>query len=69
MVLEVEDYMDDGLIIYFKFIIDGRKGEVSFDFEGISFEVFLNWNVLEVVMVVVIIYCLCCFVDVDIFFN
>uniref|UniRef100_A0A7I4BP05 5-oxoprolinase n=2 Tax=Physcomitrium patens TaxID=3218 RepID=A0A7I4BP05_PHYPA len=69
VVLEAEDYMDDGSTIHLKLTIDGRKGEASFDFEGTSPEVLSNWNAPEAVTAAAIIYCLRCLVDVDIPLN
>jgi len=69
VVLESEDYMDDGSTIHLKLTIDGSKGEASFDFEGTSPEVHSNWNAPEAVTAAAIIYCLRCLVDVDIPLN
>lgn len=69
IVLEAEDYMDDGSTIHLKLTIDGDKGEANFDFEGTSPEVHSNWNAPEAVTAAAIIYCLRCLVDVDIPLN
>jgi 5-oxoprolinase (ATP-hydrolysing) len=69
VVLEAEDYMDDGSTIHLKLTIDGEKGEANFDFEGTSPEVHSNWNAPEAVTAAAIIYCLRCLVDVDIPLN
>ncbi|KAG0557889.1 hypothetical protein KC19_11G164600 [Ceratodon purpureus] len=69
VVLEAEDYMDDGSTIHLKLTIDGVKGEADFDFEGTSPEVHSNWNAPEAVTAAAIIYCLRCLVDVDIPLN
>lgn len=69
VVLEAEDYMDDGSTIHLKLTIDSAKGEAHFDFEGTSPEVHSNWNAPEAVTAAAIIYCLRCLVDVDIPLN
>jgi 5-oxoprolinase (ATP-hydrolysing) len=69
VVLEAEDYMDDGSTIHLKLTIDVAKGEANFDFEGTSPEVHSNWNAPEAVTAAAIIYCLRCLVDVDIPLN
>lgn len=69
VVLEAEDYMDDGSAICLKLTIDSVKGEAHFDFRGTSPEVYANWNAPEAVTAAAIIYCLRCLVDVDIPLN
>ncbi|CAK9874903.1 unnamed protein product [Sphagnum jensenii] len=69
VVLEAEDYMDDGSAICLKLTIDSIKGEAHFDFRGTSPEVYANWNAPEAVTAAAIIYCLRCLVDVDIPLN
>ncbi|CAM6046469.1 unnamed protein product [Sphagnum compactum] len=69
VVLEAEDYMDDGSAICLKLTIDSVKGEAHFDFGGTSPEVYANWNAPEAVTAAAIIYCLRCLVDVDIPLN
>ncbi|CAK9271919.1 unnamed protein product [Sphagnum jensenii] len=69
VVLEAEDYMDDGSAICLKLTIDSVKGEAHFDFGGSSPEVYANWNAPEAVTAAAIIYCLRCLVDVDIPLN
>ncbi|KAH7290098.1 hypothetical protein KP509_30G031800 [Ceratopteris richardii] len=69
VILEAEDYMDDGSIIHLKLTINKEKGEAEFNFEGTSPEVYGNWNAPEAVTAAAIIYCLRCLVDVDIPLN
>ncbi|KAL5986167.1 5-oxoprolinase [Asimina triloba] len=69
IIVEEEDYMDDGSVIHLKLSIDGEKGEAIFDFEGTSPEVYGNWNAPEAVTAAAVIYCLRCLVDVDIPLN
>ncbi|ERN07735.1 hypothetical protein AMTRI_Chr08g204740 [Amborella trichopoda] len=69
VILEEEDYMDDGSIIHLKLTIDGIKGEAIFDFEGTSPEVHGNWNAPEAVTTAAVIYSLRCLVGVDIPLN
>ncbi|ERN07734.1 5-oxoprolinase [Amborella trichopoda] len=69
VLLEEEDYMDDGSIIHLKLSIDGKKGEAVFDFDGTSHEVYGNWNAPEAVTAAAVIYSLRCLVDVDIPLN
>ncbi|GBG78122.1 hypothetical protein CBR_g26059 [Chara braunii] len=68
VVLEAEDFMDDGARICLKLTID-KKGEAEFDFSGTSPEVHGNWNAPEAVVAAAIIYSLRCLVDVDIPLN
>lgn len=69
VIIEEEDYMDDGSVIHLKLTIDSKKGEAFFDFSGTSPEVYGNWNAPEAVTAAAIIYCLRCLVDVDIPLN
>ncbi|XP_058099124.1 5-oxoprolinase 1 [Magnolia sinica] len=69
IVVEEEDYMDDGSIIHLKLTIDAKKGEATFDFDGTSPEVYGNWNAPEAVTAAAVIYCLRCLVDIDIPLN
>eukprot|EP00249_Psilotum_nudum_P017421 c26315_g1_i2 orf=81-3959(+) len=69
IILESEDYMDDGSTIHLRLTIDGDKGEADFNFEGTSPEVYGNWNAPEAVTTAAVIYCLRCLVDVDIPLN
>ncbi|CAM8970857.1 unnamed protein product [Rhodiola kirilowii] len=69
VVLEEEDYMDDGSTIHLKLTIDSVKGSATFDFNGTSPEVYGNWNAPEAVTAAAVIYCLRCLVDVDIPLN
>ncbi|KAJ7540098.1 hypothetical protein O6H91_10G001300 [Diphasiastrum complanatum] len=69
VVLEAEDYMDDGSVIHLKLTINREKGEADFNFEGTSAEVYANWNAPEAVTAAAVIYCLRCLVDVDIPLN
>ncbi len=62
VVLEAEDYMDDGSAICLKLTIDSVKGEAHFDFGGTSPEVrailfqcvdhvkFSLWNFLNIII-------------------
>ncbi|KAJ8762647.1 hypothetical protein K2173_010668 [Erythroxylum novogranatense] len=69
VIIEEEDYMDDGSIIHLKLTIDSDKGEAFFDFSGTSPEVYGNWNAPEAVTAAAVIYCLRCLVNVDIPLN
>ncbi|XP_010553896.1 PREDICTED: 5-oxoprolinase [Tarenaya hassleriana] len=69
VIVEEEDYMDDGSVIHLKLTIDGEKGEAFFDFTGTSSEVYGNWNAPEAVTAAAVIYCLRCLVNVDIPLN
>lgn len=69
VVIEEEDYMDDGSTIHLKLSIDLNQGEAFFDFSGTSPEVFGNWNAPEAVTAAAVIYCLRCLVNVDIPLN
>lgn len=69
VIIEEEDYMDDGSIIHLKLTIDSNKGEAFFDFSGTSSEVLGNWNAPEAVTAAAVIYCLRCLVDVEIPLN
>ncbi|CAD5166640.1 unnamed protein product [Musa acuminata subsp. malaccensis] len=69
VVVEEEDYMDDGSAIHLKLSMDSEKGEANFDFEGTSPEVYGNWNAPQAVTAAAVIYCLRCLVDVDIPLN
>ncbi|CAM6093520.1 unnamed protein product [Calypogeia fissa] len=69
VVVESEDYMDDGSAIHLKLTINVKEGSAHFDFEGTSPEVYSNWNAPEAVTAAAIIYSLRCLVDVDIPLN
>ncbi|KAL3690636.1 hypothetical protein R1sor_004287 [Riccia sorocarpa] len=69
VIVESEDYMDDGSTIHLKLTIDTKEGSANFDFQGTSPEVYSNWNAPEAVTAAAIIYCLRCLVDVDIPLN
>ncbi|CAN6454240.1 unnamed protein product [Victoria cruziana] len=69
IVIEEEDFMDDGSVIHLKLSINTEKGEAVFNFDGTSPEVYGNWNAPEAVTAAVVIYCLRCLVDVDIPLN
>lgn len=69
LVIEEEDYMDDGSVIHLKLSIDPKKGEAVFDFSGTSPEVYGNWNAPEAVTAAAVIYCLRSLVNVDIPLN
>lgn len=69
LIIEEEDYMDDGSMIHLKLSIDLEKGEAVFDFSGTSPEVYGNWNAPEAVTAAAVIYCLRCLVNVDIPLN
>ncbi|CAI9761646.1 unnamed protein product [Fraxinus pennsylvanica] len=69
VIIEEEDFMDDGSVISLKLTIDPKKGEASFDFSETSPEVYGNWNAPEAVTSAAVIYCLRCLVDVDIPLN
>lgn len=69
LIIEEEDYMDDGSVIHLKLTIDSKKGEAFFDFTGTSPEVYGNWNAPEAVTAAAVIYCLRCLVNVDIPLN
>ncbi|KAG6541304.1 hypothetical protein Mapa_017357 [Marchantia paleacea] len=69
VVVEAEDYMDDGSTIHLKLDIDVKEGSAHFDFDKTSPEVYSNWNAPEAVTAAAIIYCLRCLVDVDIPLN
>ncbi|PIN09415.1 5-oxoprolinase (ATP-hydrolyzing) [Handroanthus impetiginosus] len=69
VIIEEEDYMDDGSVIHLKLTIDTKRGEAFFDFSGTSPEVYGNWNAPEAVTVAAVIYCLRSLVDVDIPLN
>ncbi|KAF8395101.1 hypothetical protein HHK36_019042 [Tetracentron sinense] len=69
VIIEEEDYMDDGSAINLKLTINTEKGEAIFDFAGTSPEVYGNWNAPEAVTAAAVIYCLRCLVDVDIPLN
>ncbi|CAL5420113.1 unnamed protein product [Camellia sinensis] len=69
LIIEEEDYMDDGSVIRLKLSIDPINGEAVFDFSGSSPEVCGNWNAPEAVTAAAVIYCLRCLVNVDIPLN
>lgn len=69
LIIEEDDYMDDGSMIHLKLSIDLEKGEAVFDFSGTSPEVYGNWNAPEAVTAAAVIYCLRCLVNVDIPLN
>ncbi|KAI7998879.1 5-oxoprolinase [Camellia lanceoleosa] len=69
LIIEEEDYMDDGSVIHLKLSIDPINGEAVFDFSGTSPEVYGNWNAPEAVTAAAVIYCLRCLVNVDIPLN
>eukprot|EP00271_Cylindrocystis_brebissonii_P000778 TRINITY_DN1098_c0_g3_i1.p1 TRINITY_DN1098_c0_g3~~TRINITY_DN1098_c0_g3_i1.p1 ORF type:complete len:1345 (+),score=297.98 TRINITY_DN1098_c0_g3_i1:213-4247(+) len=69
VVMEAEDFMDDGSRIHLTLTIDERKGEAVFDFDGTSPEVYGNWNAPEAVTAAAVIYCLRCLVDEEIPLN
>ncbi|EPS72616.1 hypothetical protein M569_02132 [Genlisea aurea] len=69
VIVEEEDYMDDGSVIHLKLTVDMKNGEAFFDFTGTSSEVYGNWNAPEAVTAAAVIYCLRCLVDVDIPLN
>lgn len=69
VIIEEEDFMDDGSTIHLKLTIDPNRGEAFFDFSGTSPEVYGNWNAPEAVTAAAVIYCLRCLVDVDIPLN
>ncbi|GER30070.1 5-oxoprolinase [Striga asiatica] len=69
VVVEHEDFMDDGSPIRLKLTIDREKGEASFDFSGTGPEVYGNWNAPEAVTSAAVIYCMRCLVDADIPLN
>ncbi|KAL4592674.1 hypothetical protein LXL04_005677 [Taraxacum kok-saghyz] len=69
IVIQEEDYMDDGSTIRLKLTIDTKKGEAIFDFSGTTPEVYGNWNSPEAVTKAAVIYCLRCLVAVDIPLN
>ncbi|KAL7124304.1 hypothetical protein ABFS83_14G039700 [Erythranthe nasuta] len=69
VIIEEEDFMDDGSVIHLKLTIDRKKGEAFFDFSGTSPEVYGNWNAPEAVTAAAVIYCLRSLVDVDIPLN
>lgn len=69
LIIEEEDYMDDGSMIHLKLSINLEKGEAVFDFSGTSPEVYGNWNAPEAVTAAAVIYCLRCLVNVDIPLN
>lgn len=69
VVIEEEDFMDDGSTIHLRLTIDPTRGEANFDFSGTSPEVYGNWNAPEAVTAAAVIYCLRCLVNVDIPLN
>lgn len=69
LIIEEDDYMDDGSMIHLKLSINLEKGEAVFDFSGTSPEVYGNWNAPEAVTAAAVIYCLRCLVNVDIPLN
>lgn len=69
VMIEEEDYMDDGSTIHLKLTISPTTGEANFDFSGTSPEVYGNWNAPEAVTAAAVIYCLRCLVNVDIPLN
>ncbi|KAI3970491.1 hypothetical protein MKX01_024138 [Papaver californicum] len=69
VMIEEEDFMDDGSVIHLKLTIDTQKGEAFFDFSGTSAEVYGNWNAPEAVTAAAVIYCLRCLVNIDIPLN
>ncbi|KAL8491356.1 hypothetical protein ACS0TY_023114 [Phlomoides rotata] len=69
VIIEEEDFMDDGSVIHLKLTVDPIKGEAFFNFSGTSPEVYGNWNAPEAVTAAAVIYCLRCLVDVDIPLN
>ncbi|KAJ3683150.1 hypothetical protein LUZ60_013377 [Juncus effusus] len=69
LVVEEQDYMDDGSVIKLKLTLDLENGEANFDFGGTGTEVYGNWNAPEAVTLAAVIYCLRCMVNVDIPLN
>ena len=69
LVLEAEDYLDDGTEIHLRISIDGETGNALFDFTGTGPEVYGNRNAPTTLVYSAIIYCLRAMIDDDIPLN
>ncbi|KAJ7338275.1 hypothetical protein JRQ81_011031 [Phrynocephalus forsythii] len=69
LVVEAEDFMDDGSPIRLKVTVDPQKGQAVFDFTGSGHEVYGNCNAPRAITLSALIYCLRCMVGEDIPLN
>ncbi|XP_072855570.2 5-oxoprolinase [Pogona vitticeps] len=69
LVVEAEDFMDEGSPIRLKVMVDPQKGNAVFDFTGSGHEVYGNCNAPRAITLSALIYCLRCMVGQDIPLN
>ncbi|XP_044309191.1 5-oxoprolinase [Varanus komodoensis] len=69
LVVEAEDFMDDGSPIRLKVTVDPQEGSAVFDFAGSGHEVYGNGNAPRAITLSALIYCLRCLVGQDIPLN
>ncbi|XP_077209594.1 5-oxoprolinase isoform X1 [Paroedura picta] len=69
LLVEAEDFMDDGSPIRLKVSIDPQEGKAVFDFTGSGHEVHGNCNAPRAITLSALIYCLRCMVGQDIPLN
>ena len=69
IVVQAEDFMDDGSQLKLKLTIDGNDGLAWFDFTGTDPEMYGNSNAPRAITFSAIIYCLRCLVNAEIPFN
>ncbi|XP_054840550.1 5-oxoprolinase [Eublepharis macularius] len=69
LLVEAEDFMDDGSPIRLEVAVDPKEGKAVFDFTGSGHEVHGNCNAPRAVTLSALIYCLRCMVGQDIPLN
>ncbi|XP_042319482.1 5-oxoprolinase [Sceloporus undulatus] len=69
LLVEAEDFMDDGSPIHLKVTVDPQEGTAVFDFTGSGHEVYGNCNAPRAITLSALIYCLRCMVGQDIPLN
>ncbi len=69
IVVQAEDFMDDGSQLKLKLSIDGNEGKARFDFTGTDPEMYGNSNAPRAITFSAIIYCLRCLVNAEIPLN
>ncbi|XP_061463198.1 5-oxoprolinase isoform X2 [Rhineura floridana] len=69
LLVEAEDFMDDGSPIRLKVTVDPQEGNAVFDFTGSGHEVYGNCNAPRAITLSALIYCLRCMVGQEIPLN
>ena len=69
IVVQADDFMDDGSQLKLKMTIDGDEGLAWFDFTGTDPEMYGNSNAPRAITFSAIIYCLRCLVNAEIPLN